>query len=55
MIKLLESNKSRKTKDENGENETHLEINELILLYFDIVSNNYQRKLRVLYTFVPDK
>ena len=54
-MKLLESNKSKITKYENGENVPHLEITEVILLHCTIVNYNYQEDLRVLYFFVPDK
>ena len=37
-MKLLESNKSKITKDENGENVPHLEITEVILLQCNIVN-----------------
>ena len=54
-MKLLESNKSKITKDENGENVPHLEITEVILLHCNIVNYDHQEDLRVLYLFVPDK
>ena len=31
----------------------HFEITEVILVHCNIVNNNYQQDLRVLYTFVP--
>ena len=34
---------------------THLERNEMVLVYFNIVNNNYQQDLRSLYTFLPKK
>ena len=37
-MKLLESNKCKITKDENGENVPHLEITEVILLQCNIVN-----------------
>ena len=37
-MKLLESNKSKITKDENGENVPHLEITEVILFQCNIVN-----------------
>ena len=40
--KLLGSTKNKITKDKNGENATHLEVNEVILVHCNIVSNNYQ-------------
>ena len=32
----------------------YLEITGVILVYCNIVNNNYQQNLRVLYTFVPN-
>ena len=54
-MKILGSTKSKITKDENGENVSHLEITEVILFYCNIVKNDYQEDSRVLYTFVPNK
>ena len=33
----------------------HLEITELVLVHFNLVNNDYQQDLRILYTFVPNK
>ena len=38
---LLGSTKSKITKDENGENVSHLETSEVVLVYCNIVNNNY--------------
>ena len=54
-IELRGITKSKVTKDENGENVPHLEITEVILAHFNIVNNHYQKDLRVLYTYVPNK
>ena len=54
-MKLLGSTKNKITKDKNGENEPHLEITEVVLVYCNIVNNNYQQDSWVLYTFVPNK
>ena len=54
-MKLLGSTKSKVTKGENGENVPHLEIAEVILVYCNIASNDYQQDSKVLYTFVPNK
>ena len=54
-MKLLESTKDKITKDQNGEDLSHLEINEVVLVHCNIVDNNYQHDSRVLYKFVPDK
>ena len=44
--------KIRKTKDKNGENVSHLEITEVVLVHCYIANNDYQQNSRVLYTFV---
>ena len=54
-IKLLKSTKCKITKDENGENMSHLEITETVLLHRKIVNNDYQQDSRVLYKFVSNK
>ena len=54
-IKVLESSKSKTTKDDNGENVSHLEINEVILVQCNFVSNTCQNDSRVLCTFVSNK
>ena len=54
-MKLLGSTKTKVTKDENGENVPHLEINEAVLIHFNIVNNYYQQYSKVLYTFIPNK
>ena len=54
-MKLLGNTKSKKTKDENGENLSYLEISEVVLLHWNIVNNYYQQNSRVLYTFVSNK
>ena len=53
-MKLLGSTESKITKDKNGENVPHLEIAELVLIYCNLVNNNYQQNSRILYTFVPN-
>ena len=45
--------KSKITKDKNGENVPRLGIIELVLVYYNIVNNNYQQDSRVLDTFIP--
>ena len=40
-MKSLGSTTSKITKDENGENVPHLEINEVVLIFSNIVNNNY--------------
>ena len=54
-MKLLESNKSKITKDKNGENVLNLDITEVVLVHCIIVNNNYQQDSRVLYRFIPNK
>ena len=54
-IKLLGSTENKITKNKNGENVRHLEITEVLLVYCNIVNNDYQPDSRVLHTFVPNK
>ena len=54
-MKLLGSTKNEITKDKNGKNVPHLEITKVVLVHCNIVNNDYQQDLRVLYTFVPNK
>ena len=54
-MKLLGSTKNKIIKDQNGENVPHLEITEFVLVYCNIVNNDYLQDSRVLYSFVPDK
>ena len=50
-MKILGSTESKITKDKNGENVSHLEITELVLVH----NNDYQQDSTVSYTFVPNK
>ena len=54
-MKLLGSTKSKITKDKNGENVSHLETTDVVLIHCNIVNNNYQQNSRILYTFVSNK
>ena len=54
-MKLLGSIRNKITKDGNGEYVRHLEFTEVVLVHCNIVSNDYQQDLRVLYKFVPNK
>ena len=54
-MKLLGSSESKIIRDKNGENVTHLEITEVVLVHCNIVNNDYQRDSKVLYTFVSNK
>ena len=47
-MKLLRSTENKTTKDKNGENVSHLEIAEVVLVLFNIVYNDYQQDSRVL-------
>ena len=47
--------KSKINKSENGENAPILEITKVVLVYCNIVSDDYQQDSRVLYIFVPNK
>ena len=53
-LKLLRSPESKITKDKNGENVPHLEIGELVLVHCNLVNNDYQQDLRILFSFVPN-
>ena len=53
-MKLLRSNKSKITKDKNGENLPNFEIAEVILVHCNIVNNHYQQDWRALHTFIPN-
>ena len=54
-MKLLGSTENKISKNKSCENVPHLEITEVVLVYCNMVNNNYQQDLRVLYTFVPNK
>ena len=45
-MKLLGSNKSKISKDKNGEKVTNLEITKVVLVYCNNVNNNYQQDSR---------
>ena len=47
-MKLLRSNKSKITKDKNGENVPNLETTEVVLVYCNIVNNNFPQDSRFL-------
>ena len=51
-MNLLGSTESKITKSKNGETVPHLNITEVLLVYCNIVNNDYQKDSRVLYTFV---
>ena len=54
-MKLLGSTGSKVTKDKNGENVSHLDITESVLVHCNLANNDYQQDSRILYTFVPSK
>ena len=54
-MKLLGSTKSKKSKGKNDEKVPHLEITKVVLVYCNIVNNDYQHDSKVLYTFVLNK
>ena len=54
-MKLLRRIKNKITKDENGENVSHLEIIEVVLIHCNFVNNDYQKDLRVFCTLVNNK
>ena len=55
MRKVLRSTKRKTANDKNGENVPHLEINKVVLVHFNIVNNDYQQDLEVLYTLISNK
>ena len=52
-MKLLGHTKSKITKNENGKNVRCLQINEVVIIYCNIVHN--QQNSKAMYTFVPNK
>ena len=52
---MLVNTKNQISKDKNGENVSHLETAEVVLVHCNIVNNDYQLDSKVLYTFVPNK
>ena len=54
-MKLSGSTKSKITRNENGENVPNLEITEVVLIYCNIIDNNYQQNSSVLCTFILNK
>ena len=54
-IKLLGSTKKVVDKNKNGENIPKLESVEVVLVYCNIVKNDYQHASKVLFSFVPNK
>ena len=54
-MKLFGSTENEITKYKNGENVLYLEFTEVVLVFCNIVDNDYQQNSRVLYIFVPNK
>ena len=54
-IKLLGSTKEDVDQENNGENVPKLEIVEAVLVYCNLVKNDYQHTSKVVFTFVPNK
>ena len=54
-MKLLRSTEIKINKDKNGENVPHSEIVELVLVHCNLLNNDYQQDLRILFTSVPNK
>ena len=54
-MKLLGSTKKDVDKDKDGENVPKLESVEVVSVHFNLVKNDYQHTLKVLFTFVPPK
>ena len=52
MMKLLGRTKSKINKDKNSENVPHFKITEVVSVHCNIVNNDYQQDLRVLYTLL---
>ena len=53
-IKLLGSIEIKITKDNNDKNLPHLEITEVIFVYYNIANNNYQQDMICIH-FFPNK
>ena len=54
-MKLFGSTKKAVDKDKDGENVPKLESVEVVLVYCNLVKNNYQHTSKVLFTFVSNK
>ena len=54
-MKLLGSTVSKINELKNGENLPHLEVVESVLVYCNLVNNDYLQDSRILYTFVLNK
>ena len=54
-MKLLGSTKKDVDQDKDGEDIPKLESAEVVLVYCNLVNNNYEQASKVLFTFVPNK
>ena len=54
-MKLLGSTERRISKYKNGDNLPQLEINEVVLVHYNVINNYYQLNLWFLFTFEPSK
>ena len=54
-MKLLESTKKDVDQDKDGEDVSKLESAALVLVHCNLVNNNYQQALKVLFTFLRNK
>ena len=54
-MKLLGSGKKDVDKDKGGENVPKLEPVEVVLVYCNLLKNDYQHTSKVFFTFVPKK
>ena len=54
-MKILGSTEKVVDEDKNGENVPKLESVEVVLVHCNLVKNDYQHTLKVLFTFVPNK
>ena len=54
-MQLLGSTKKDVDQDKDGEDVPKLESDEVVLVHYDLINNNYQQASKVLFTFVPNK
>ena len=54
-MKLLGNTKKDVDQDKNGEDVPKLKSVEVVLVYCNLLNNNYQQASKVLFTFVPNK
>ena len=54
-MKLLESTTKDVDQDKDGEDVPKLESFEIVLVYCNLLNNNYQQASKLLFNFVPNK